>query len=78
MCENPDANMAVPLEAGEQERGLAMRASGARAHREGRRASAVGTEEDAAAAIAALEAAQVDDAAQSEATASANAEATSS
>ena len=55
-----------------------MRASGARAHREGRRASAVGTEEDAAAAIAALEAAQVDDAAQSEATASANAEATSS
>ena len=49
-----------------------------RAHREGRRASAVGTEEDAAAAIAALEAAQVDDAAQPEAAASANAEATSS
>ena len=75
--EGPDANMAVPLEAGEKDLGVAMQKSGARAHREGRRASAVGTEEDAMAAIAALEAAQADAAAQPEAVAPADAEATS-
>ena len=52
MCEDPDANMDVPLEAGEQERGLAMRA-----HRKGRRARAIGTEHDPVAAIAATGAA---------------------